>query len=293
MSDATGDKFTIEIATQKQWEYAKRWAASEHWDLGLGDSEIFRAVDPEGYFIACVSGEPVSAISVVNYNEHYAHLGHYLTDARVRGSGYGVNVWSAGIEHAGGRCIGLDGMPAQESNYAKWGFKTAYRTLRLSGLVCYTAQTSTPSTPSTPSIQKVENTSVKKIANLDGLSSGIHRPGFISEWFCGEGRTSLSIVNNGRMLAFGSLRPSSEGYRLGPVYSAESALLPSLLSAIFATIPPGSRVTVDVPEFASDFIDECNSHGLTEQFSTLRMYRGEPLNTDRKTLKAIASLELG
>lgn len=287
MSDTTGDKYTIEIATHKQWEYAKRWAASEHWDLGLGDAEIFRAVDPEGYFIACVSGEPVSAISIVNYDEHYTHLGHYLTDARVRGSGYGVKVWSAGLEHAGGRCIGLDGMPAQESNYAKWGFKTAYRTLRLSGQVCNVGQTSTPG------IQKVENTSAKEIAHLDRLSSGIHRPGFISDWFWGEGRTSFSIVNNGRTLAFGSLRPSSEGYRLGPVYSAESALLPDLLSAIFATIPPGSRVTVDVPEFASDFIDECNRHGLTEQFFTLRMYRGEPLNSDRKTLKAIASLELG
>ncbi len=119
------------------------WAADEGWNPGHDDAAAFLAADPAGFLVRKVSGRPVSAISVVNHSESFAFLGLYLCHPDFRGRGHGLAIWNAGLAHAGARTIGLDGVPAQEANYARSGF------LRQGGAARFTAVPGLPCTAAT------------------------------------------------------------------------------------------------------------------------------------------------
>ncbi|MFE4724235.1 GNAT family N-acetyltransferase, partial [Streptomyces sp. NPDC056728] len=128
------ERLDITRATLDDWAVISGWAAEEGWNPGLADARSFFAQDPDGFFIGRVDGEPASAISVVNYGDDYAFLGFYLVRPDLRGRGYGIATWKAGLAHAGSRTVGLDGVPAQQDNYRKSGFELAHTTVRYAGV---------------------------------------------------------------------------------------------------------------------------------------------------------------
>ena len=65
----------------------------------------------------------------------FAFLGFYIVRPDLRGRGYGLRIWNAAVDHAGGRTIGLDGVVAQQENYKKSGFRLAYANVRYGGRV--------------------------------------------------------------------------------------------------------------------------------------------------------------
>ena len=97
------------------------WAAAEGWNPGLADDACFATVDPQGFLIGEIEGEPAATVSCVNYGASFAFLGFYIVRADLRGRGYGLRIWNAAIAHAGPRVIGLDGVVAQQQNYRKSG----------------------------------------------------------------------------------------------------------------------------------------------------------------------------
>src|SRR5262249_52330277 len=109
------------------------WAAAEGWNPGLADADCFSTVDSDGFLIGELEGTPAATISCVNYGASFAFLGFYIVRNDVRGRGYGLHMWNAALAHAGTRVIGLDGVPAQQQNYKKAGFKFAYANIRYGG----------------------------------------------------------------------------------------------------------------------------------------------------------------
>ena len=51
----------------------------------------------------------------------------------MRGKGFGSQVWKAGMKRLAGRNVGLEGVVAQQHNYRKSGFSTAWNTVRHEG----------------------------------------------------------------------------------------------------------------------------------------------------------------
>ncbi|MEU1159130.1 GNAT family N-acetyltransferase, partial [Streptomyces sp. NPDC005918] len=133
MTDSAAGRLTIARATPDDWRVVTGWAADEGWNPGLTDTPSFFAQDPDGFFLGRVDGEPVSAISVVNYGDAYAFLGCYLVRPDLRGRGHGLATWRAGLAHAGARTVGLDGVPAQQDNYRRSGFAWKHGTQRYIG----------------------------------------------------------------------------------------------------------------------------------------------------------------
>ena len=64
---------------------AVNWAAAEGWNPGLADAACFATVDPHGFFIGELKGEPAATISCVNYDERFAFLGFYIVRQDLRG----------------------------------------------------------------------------------------------------------------------------------------------------------------------------------------------------------------
>lgn len=150
------------------------WAADEGWNPGLEDAQAFLAADPEGFLIKELDGTPVAAISVVNHDPDYAFLGLYLCKPEFRGQGYGMAVWRAGIAHAGTRSIGLDGVPDQQSNYARSGFVKCGSTVRFEGQVAPDAD---------PRSRPADAGDLESLIRYDLTSAGMHRSAFATAWF--------------------------------------------------------------------------------------------------------------
>ena len=109
------------------------WAASEGWNPGLNDIALYHAIDPNGFFVSEVEGEPVAILSTVKYSPTFGFLGFYIVKPEYRGQGYGLNIWQHSLQYLEGTCIGLDGVVEQQVNYQKSGFTLAYRNIRYRG----------------------------------------------------------------------------------------------------------------------------------------------------------------
>ncbi|WP_447878229.1 GNAT family N-acetyltransferase [Serratia fonticola] len=279
-------QFQVSIATPETWQVVVEMARQERWDLGEGDASRFLNIDAPGFYIGYWQDRPIASISVVNHAQNYAHLGHYIVNPDFRGQGLGLAVWSMAIEHAEGRCIGLDGMPAQEANYQKCGFKTHYHTFRMVGAA-------TKNIFELHNIELVDQKNITSVIDYDASFVGYSRAGLLAEWFFGQGRKGLLLVGNKGIEGVIGLRPSDDGYRVGPFYAANEKNMKALMLAAMNEIPQQTNVTLDIPEHAQQTIAFARSLGFKTLFHTCRMYRGEPPADYQPGINALASLELG
>lgn len=258
------------------------WAAQEGWNPGRDDANAFFAADPGGFFLAQVGGIPVAAISVVNHSTTYAFLGLYLCRAEYRGKGIGFALWQHALAHAGDRTVGLDGVPAQEANYARSGFVLADRTRRLEGHLPDVAQTM-------PLAQEAD---FDALLTLDTDANGIERPAFLRDWLRnGPTRKTVFSRQDTRITGFATARLCREGCKIGPIIAPDAQAAKSLAQQAAAALAQ-TQVIIDVPDSRPAFGAILRENGFAESFSTARMYRG-PAPRVGPGLQAVATLELG
>lgn len=258
------------------------WAAEEGWNPGLDDAAAFYAADPEGFFVAVVDGAPVAAISVVNHSDAHAFLGLYLCRPAFRGQGIGFALWQHAMAHAGGRSVGLDGVPAQESNYAKSGFVRVDRTRRLTGTLPAEALVLPMVTPEDGAA----------LARLDRAATGVTRHHFLREWLrVGPTRNTVVLRDGVEVTGFATARRCREGVKIGPVVAPDAAAALHLVHQAAAALS-APQVVIDVPDRCAAFGALLRQNGFSEGFATARMYRGTDPQVGA-SLHAVATLELG
>lgn len=274
--------YTHRVASQSDLRVILGWAAREGWNPGLDDASAFHAADPAGFFLAEAKGRPAAAISVVNHCARHAFLGLYICHPDYRGQGVGLALWHHALRHADTRSIGLDGVPAQEANYAASGFVLADRTRRLTGHF----------PPEEPSMPLVAASDVAALTRLDRAATGMHRNAFLSAWLdkCAT-RKTVVLRDGPEAIGFATARRCGTGCKIGPVVAPDAtAALKLARQAAFALGEP--QVTLDVPDSRSAFGTLLRQNGFTESFATARMFRG-PAPETNGTLMAVATLELG
>ncbi|MBN2905897.1 MAG: N-acetyltransferase [Rhodobacteraceae bacterium] len=258
------------------------WAADEGWNPGLDDAAAFLAADPQGFFIRRVQGQPVAAISVVNHSDAFAFLGLYIVAPAFRGQGHGMAVWRAGLAHAGARCVGLDGVPAQQANYARSGFGAAGRTTRYRGTLARATGTGTGmfADPAT-------------VRQADAQATGVRRDRFAAHWFADTPtRRTVTLRGAEGTGAFATIRRCREGAKIGPFHAQSEPQARALLDALAATLPAGP-VFIDLPDPADHFAAMLEGMGFVPVFETARMYCGPAPIAQPPAFYASATLELG
>jgi GNAT superfamily N-acetyltransferase len=128
-----GHDLRIRVMRPGEIALAADWAAAEGWNPGHADAACFATVDPHGFLLGELDGQPAATISCVNYDDRFAFLGFYIVRPDLRGCGLGLRIWNAAMAHAGMRTVGLDGVVAQQENYRKSGFRLAYPNIRYGG----------------------------------------------------------------------------------------------------------------------------------------------------------------
>ncbi|KMW60835.1 GCN5-related N-acetyltransferase [Candidatus Rhodobacter oscarellae] len=269
-------------ATLTELQTVLDWAAEEGWNPGLDDAGAFFAADPGGFFLATDGGAPVAAISVVNHNPGFAFLGLYMVRPSHRGRGIGFALWQHALAHAGERTVGLDGVPAQQQNYAASGFVMAGGTTRFSGHV--------PATESA-AIGLAGSPDLPELIQQEATASGQQKPRYLTEWFTETThRKTLVLRRNAEIQGFCTTRRCREGAKIGPLWCNTAQDAETLIQHA-ASLWPGD-VVIDVPAASRDLVALCKAFGMSAGFETARMYRGHPPR-GASACFAVASLELG
>jgi GNAT superfamily N-acetyltransferase len=272
----------IRPMTLPELEQVLTWAAAEGWNPGLDDAAAFHASDPAGFLLAEVAGAPVAAISVVNHSEDMAFLGLYLCRPDWRGQGHGWALWQAGLAHAGGRTIGLDGVAAQEANYAKSGFLRQGATVRWEGFL--------PAAPtvSAPDLRPYTEADLPALTALDAAAQGYARPAFLRAWLAAAPSRHTWVRADGQ--GFVTARACSQGVKIGPVIAPDAVSAHAMIAAAAAGFP--GPVIVDIPEQNTELASLLAREGMVETFRTARMYQGVAPESG-PLAQAIATMELG
>lgn len=275
----------IRPMTRADLDAALGWAAAEGWNPGLADADCFWAADPTGYLMGWLGNEPVACISAVSYGPAFAFVGLYICTPDARGRGYGFSLWQQAMNMLGDRTIGLDGVVAQQANYAKSGFVQAHRTVRHGGAVRAVAPVRDAR------IVPVGPHLFEAVAALDRTCFPAPRANFLRCWLGGP-RTALAFVEDGEMRGYGVVRASVDGFKIGPLFAETAEVAEHLLSALAAACG-GSEIAIDVPEPNSAGLALAGRCGLTPVFETARMYRGHAPDLPLERMFGMTTLELG
>ena len=264
---------------------AVEWAAAEGWNPGLADAACFATVDPHGFLVGELDGAPAATISCVNYDSSFSFLGFYIVREDVRGHGYGVRMWNAAIAHAGSRVIGLDGVIAQQANYARSGFKLAYANIRYGGSAIGLC-------PRQADVVPLGEVPFAAVETSDAAVFPARRAAFLRAWIDSPGHVGRAIVRNGRLAAWGVIRPCRRGYKIGPLVAEDCPAAEAVASALMTATSP-KEVFIDVPSVNRKAVTSARRLGLVPVFETARMYTGAipPMQLER--VYGVTTFELG
>jgi hypothetical protein len=261
------------------------WAAAEGWNPGLFDAACFAIPDAKGFFVGEIDGEPVATVSCVNYDDRFAFLGFYIVRSDFRDRGHGLRIWNAAIAHAGARVIGLDGVVAQQDNYKKSGFQLAYANVRYGGIVA-----PPPGPPA--DVVALDTIPFARVEADDAMVFPAPRSAFLRAWVGTSGHVGRALLRDGKLVAWGVIRPCRTGRKIGPLVADDRAAADAIVQALLASTI-GGEIFVDVPAINREAIALAESLGLKPVFETARMYTGPiaPMRIDR--VFGVTSFELG
>ncbi len=278
---------SIRVMSADDMDRALDWAAAEGWNPGRGDAALFRAADPTGFLVAALDGEPVACVAVVRYGPAFGFLGFYIATPAARGKGHGMAVWRAGMAHLGDRMVGLDGVPAQQDNYRKSGFRLAWRNVRYQG-----APNEPASVPRGVTLVDARSLPFDKLAAYDARFFPAPRDGFLANWTTAPGHVALAAIHDGALAGLGVIRPCRLGFKIGPLYAADAAIAAALVGGLCRRAS-ADIVALDVPEPNQAAVRLAESFGLAPAFETARMYTGAAPEIDRAGLYGVTTFELG
>jgi ribosomal protein S18 acetylase RimI-like enzyme len=259
------------------------WAQREGWHPGVSDARCFRAADPDGFLIGTLVEQPIAAISAVRY-PGLGFVGLYLVEPRYRGRGYGLRMWASALERLDGTVTGLDGVVAQQANYARSGFVLAHRSIRFGG---------SPLGRAHPDLVPLSPADLDDVSAYDEPCFGAPRRAFLERWLAQPGARALGARTGGLLSGYGVIRPVDDGYKVGPLFADDAEVASRLLEALVAHADPGATVFLDVPEPNAAGVALAQRMGLEPVFETARMYRGGDPCLPLARIFGITSFELG
>ena len=278
--------FEIGVASADDVARMADWAGDEGWNPGDTDALAFHAADPGAFLIGRLDGRPCACISVVRYGTGLGFLGFYIARPEIRGKGYGIQIWRAGMARLEGRNVGLDGVVAQQHNYRKSGFRPAWNNIRHEGPAPKVAP------PAGVSLVDARSIPFDRLAALDRRFFPEARDSFLAAWISLPQRAAMVALQDGRPMGFAVMRACRAASRVGPLFADSAEIAGALVSAL--AVKTGAKaVAIDVPDRNKPAVRLAEQMGLTPSFETARMYTGPDPVADYAGLFGVTSLELG
>jgi GNAT superfamily N-acetyltransferase len=279
------DEFQVRTMRREEVAFAIDLAAQEGWNPGVHDAECFFAADPDGFLLGELAGEPIGCISAVSYAGRYGFIGLYIVRPAFRRRGYGLRLWQAATDRLRGHNVGLDGVPAQQSNYARSGFRHAHRSVRYRGQA--------RSGAIHHSVGPAAEVAFETIRDFDGQIFPERRDAFLRSWLTQPTAGAYVAREGARLSGYTVIRPCREGWKIGPLAADDPIVAGRLYEAAVAHPPPGESIFLDVPDAHLGTNVFLAKLGLTPVFETARMYTGADPALELPKLFGITTFELG
>lgn len=265
---------------------AVEWAAREGWNPGLNDASAFLAADPGGFLCAERDGEMLACITAVKTGAEFGFIGFYIARPEIRGQGIGFALWQVAMQRLEGRCIGLDGVVAQQENYKRVGFTFAWNNARYQSVAPVIAHADTGG------IVDAGEVDFAALTAFDAECFGTPRPDFLRGWIATPGHRAR-VLRDGRGIAgYAVLRPCREGSKIAPLFARDAAVARALIADLAPHRAPGPLI-LDLPEPHLEAVAMAQAMGMEKVFETARMYTREPPPMAHERIFALTSFELG
>jgi GNAT superfamily N-acetyltransferase len=276
----------IKCADQSGVALLLQWAKAEGWNPGIDDATPFYDADPQGFLLGYIEGTPVSGISVVASGQTFGFLGLYIVHPDHRGQGFGLATWNAGIAKLVGRTIGLDGVVAQQANYARSGFVFSHRSFRFRGCV-------KPANWHEDIAKPIETSDIASIIAFDTAHYGSQRSEFLRSWLDASGRRrGFCTARDGQIIGYGVIRQCHFGFKIGPLFASRAVVAEALFTRMLK-VAGSAEVFIDVPEPNGEGLRMMERFGFSLVFETARMYRGPAPPLQLHCIYGLTSFELG
>lgn len=271
------------------FETALEWAAAEGWNPGNGEPDVFDTIEPGSLLVGLVGDEPAACISVATYGGSFAFLGLYICRPEFRGRGYGKALWDSGMAHAGTRTVGLDGVVAQQANYARSGYAFAHRNIRFGGRAMANEIADRHIVELRPSRP---GGLAGAVVSYDRAFFPGTREAFLRRWLNPPHRRTVVWIEDNGIRGYGAIRACREGHKIGPLFADTEAIAERLFAALIGRLY-GQEIYIDVPEPNIAGVAAAEQQGLTPVFETARMYRGPAPALPLARIFGITTLEFG
>jgi len=305
-------QFSIrQVANKSELDFFFQQASILQWNpCPLDLSNVFFDIDKKGFFV-CVRSttmakggggeegkeeeeeeEVIGCVSAVRHSADYAFLGYFIVLEEYQRRGIGTALFRTALQHAGReRCIGLDGVVEQQSNYSRSGFAPCYDVLRFVGhgitATNRTATNRTATNRTAPSLgdscccNRIVCISEVDFAEVVALDRKIHaceRGPLLARLFAMPGVCVKACIDDtGSVLAYGALRPGADRPRIGPLVSPTRAMAHALLEDLLlaGSVGPGDEYSMDVPAASLEGVALAQTLSTTggSSYQCARMYR--------------------
>lgn len=267
------------------------WAASEGWNPGRDDADLFWAHDPQAFVAAEQAGDLIGGGAITAYGTSFGFMGFFIIRPAFRGRGLGNTLWHARLERLRARLapdatIGLDGVFNMQDYYARGGFVFSHRNLRFQGR----AGADVESPPS--DIVDARALSLTDLAAYDRACFPVDRASFLARWLRAPAAEARACVRNGRLAGYGVIRACREGAKIGPLFADDLEAARGLWHAL-APFAAGGPVYLDVPENNAAAMALAVELNMTEVFGCARMYLGPPPLLRHERVFGVTTFELG
>ena len=265
------------------------WAASEGWNPGRYDADIFWDTDPDGFIAAEVNGEMIGGGSIVSYQGNFGFMGFFIVKPEFRGHGLGTKLWVARREKLQSRlntssAIGMDGVFEMQPFYTRGGFKFAHREIRFEGTgrAC----------PLPSSVVSLSTVPFDLILDYDTAHFPAARANFLKAWIVQPDSRALGVMKVEQLRGYGVIRRCENGFKIGPLFADNAGIALDLFNGL-SDHAAGEAVFIDVPEINESAMKIVNDKGMKEVFGCARMYFGNKPKLPDAQIYGVTTFELG
>lgn len=282
-SIVTQPHFMVCPMTREEANFIFTWAESEGWNPGNNDAHNYYTIDPDGFLIGKLNGIPISCISVVRYNPNFSFIGMYIVKPEFRRQGYGLKTFQEAIKLLDNKPAALDAVFQQVDNYKKWGFKVDHLHLRYGGVI--QGQIS-------QDIIELTKVNFDQLCAYDSQYFPHHRSVFLESWIKQPNSKGYAVIQDNKILGYGVIRKSAEGFKIAPLFSENKQIAEKLLLAL-STYGNNHNIYIDVPDINREAIRLVQGYQMKLLFECVRMYTHQPPLLNWNNIFGVTSLEIG
>jgi GNAT superfamily N-acetyltransferase len=279
-------KFEIRKMSRRDLDLAMQWAALEGWNFGLSDPECFFSVDQNGFLMGFSDGLPVGCISVFAYPPDFSFLGLFIVKKDMRGKGFGKKLWSTALERTGKRICALDGILSRVPLYESLGFKSSY------AATCAMSKSAKISWLA-PEIKKLSSIRFQKICDFDKQYFPADRTQFLDAFVRMPHTQGFAYVSDDAVKGYGAIRPSKNGWKIGPLYAENATVAEALYDALQSCVDEGTPIYANIPGNNAAAVELGRRKEMKPIFQTMRMYLGTEPKFDHSGVFSVTSFEVG